>query len=189
LAYWREALKGVPDAIALPTDRPRPERQSFRGRTLNFTVPAPAGQVLEDLAMRAGATPFMALLAGFAAYLGRITGQDDVVIGSPAANRDRRETEGVVGYFLNTLALRVDLSGDPTFTELVQRVRKTALDAYAHQDVPFEKLVAALGVPRALSHNPLFQVMFALQGQGGGEVELPGLRVDLPAFESPTAKF
>ncbi|PYQ23999.1 MAG: hypothetical protein DMF81_06875 [Acidobacteria bacterium] len=189
LAYWRGALKGAPGTVNLPGDRPRPERPSFRGKTRSFVLPAPAGQRLEELATRSGASLFMTLLGAFAAYLGRISGQEDVVVGSPAANRDRRETEGVVGYFLNTLAFRVDLAGDPTFAEVVARVRKTALEAYAHQDVPFEKLVAGLGVPRALGHNPLFQVMFVIQGQGGGDIRLPGLSVDLPAFESPTSKF
>ncbi|ATB48375.1 non-ribosomal peptide synthetase [Corallococcus macrosporus DSM 14697] len=189
ITYWRDALKGAPTVLALPTDRPRPERQRFHGKTHTFVLEAPLGQRLEALARSSGASLFMTLLGAFAAYLGRVSGQEDVVIGSPVANRDRHETEGVVGYFLNTLALRVDLSGDPTFSELLLRVRKAALDAYAHQDVPFEKLVAALEVPRALAHNPLFQVMFVLQGQSGGELQLPGVRAELQAPESATSKF
>ncbi|XXF74928.1 amino acid adenylation domain-containing protein [Myxococcaceae bacterium GXIMD 01537] len=189
LAYWREALRGAPPVLALPTDRPRPERQGFRGKTRSFVLGAPVGHRLEALSRSSGASLFMTLLGAFAAYLGRISGQEQVVIGSPVANRDWHETEGVVGFFLNTLALRVDLSDDPTFSELLLRVRKMALDAYAHQDVPFEKLVAALELPRDLAHNPLFQVMFVLQGQSGGELQLPGVRAELQALENPASKF
>nr|AYN44369.1 nonribosomal peptide synthetase [Cloning vector H69C977B_s26] len=189
VAFWREALKDAPPVLPLPTDHPRPERQRFHGKTHGFVLDAPLGQRLEALSRSSGASLFMTLLGAFAAYLGRISGQEDVVIGSPVANRDRHETEGVVGYFLNTLALRVDLSGDPTFSELLLRVRKTALDAYAHQDVPFEKLVAALELPRGLAHNPLFQVMFVLQGQSGGELQLPDVRAEIQAPASSTSKF
>nr|AYN44243.1 nonribosomal peptide synthetase [Cloning vector H69C977B_s05]AYN44279.1 nonribosomal peptide synthetase [Cloning vector H69C977B_s11]AYN44303.1 nonribosomal peptide synthetase [Cloning vector H69C977B_s15] len=189
LAYWRQALRDAPQVLTLPSDRPRPTRQSFRGKTLSFTLEGSIGRSLEVLSRGSGASLFMTLLSAFAAYLGRLSGQDEVVIGSPTANRDRRETENVVGYFLNTIALRIDLSGDPSFTELLQRVRKAALDGYTYQDIPFEKVVAALELPRALSHNPLFQVMFSLQGQSGGEIQLPGVRATLPTPESPTSKF
>nr|AQM37584.1 nonribosomal peptide synthetase [Myxococcus virescens] len=188
-AFWRDALKGAPTVLPLPTDRPRPERQRFHGKTHAFVLEAPLGQRLEAISRSSGASLFMTLLGAFAAYLGRISGTEEVVIGTPVANRDRHEVEGVVGYFLNTLALRVDLAGDPTFSELLLRVRKLALDAYAHQDVPFEKLVAALELPRGLAHNPLFQVMFVLQGQSGGELQLPGLRAEIQALESSTSKF
>jgi len=189
VAYWREALKDAPTVLALPLDRPRPARQRFHGKLRPFVLEAPLGQRIEALSRDSGASLFMTLLAAFAAYLGRITGQEDIVIGSPVAQRDRHEAEGVVGYFLNTLALRIDLSGDPTFSELLLRVRKTALDAYAHQDVPFEKLVAALEVPRDLAHNPLFQVMFVLQGQSSGVLQLPGLHAEIQAPESSSSKF
>nr|APZ78729.1 nonribosomal peptide synthetase [Myxococcus sp.] len=189
VSYWRDALKGAPPVLALPTDRPRPARQRFQGKIHEFNLPAPLGQRIEALSRRSGTSLFMTLLGAFASYLGRITGQDDIVIGSPIAQRDRHETEGVVGYFLNTLALRVDLSGDPTFSELLARVRKTALDAYAHQDIPFEKLVAALELPRDLAHNPLFQVMFVLQGQSSGELLLPGLVAEIQPPESTSSKF
>ncbi|WP_426752486.1 amino acid adenylation domain-containing protein [Myxococcus sp. Y35] len=189
LAYWRDALKGAPSVLALPTDRPRPARQRFLGKTHSFLLAAPLGLRIEALSRSSGTSLFMTLLAAFAAYLGRISGQEDIVIGSPIAQRDRHETEGVVGYFLNTLALRIDLSGDPTFSELLSRVRKSALDAYAHQDVPFEKLVAALELPRDLAHNPLFQVMFVLQGQSSGELQLPGLRAEIQPPESTSSKF
>nr|APZ78834.1 nonribosomal peptide synthetase [Stigmatella aurantiaca Sg a15] len=189
LGYWKQTLRGVPQVLTLPSDRARPTRQSFQGKTQSFVLDAQIGRRLGALARNSGASLFMTLLSAFAAYLGRISGQDDLVIGSPAANRDRSETEGVIGYFLNTIALRIDLSGDPSFTELLQRVRKAALDAFAYQDIPFEKVVAALELPRALSHNPLFQVMFALQGQSGGEIQLPGVRATLPTPESPTSKF
>ncbi|KFE69484.1 non-ribosomal peptide synthetase [Hyalangium minutum] len=189
LAYWRQTLKGAPQVLTLPGDRPRPTRQSFRGKTLSFALEGSIGRRLEALSRGSGASLFMTLLSAFAAYLGRLSGQDEIVIGSPTANRDRRETEGMVGYFLNTIALRIDLSEDPPFTELLQRVRKAALDGYSYQDIPFEKVVAALELPRALSHNPLFQVMFSLQGQSGGEIQLPGVRATLPTTESPTSKF
>ncbi len=189
VTYWRETLKDAPAVLALPADRPRPERQRFQGRTHRFELEAPVGQRLEALSRSSGASLFMTLLGAFAAYLGRISGQEEVVIGSPVAHRDRHETEGVVGYFLNTLALRIDLSGDPTFSELLLRVRKVALDAYAHQDVPFEKLVAALELPRDLAHNPLFQVMFVLQGQSSGVLQLPGLSAEIEAPESRASKF
>jgi amino acid adenylation domain-containing protein len=189
LDHWRRALAGAPEAIALPTDRARPERQSMRGKTKSFVLPAPIGAKLEQIAKGRGASLFMTMTAAFAAYLSRITGQDDIVIGSPAANRDRRETEGVVGFFLNTLALRIDLSKDPSFDELLDRVKSTTLDAFAHQDLPFEKLVALLGIPRSLAHNPLFQVMFALQGQSGGKIELLGVDAEIMGFDSPTSKF
>ena len=189
LQHFTQALAGAPELLSLPADRPRPERQSFRGKSLAFELPAPIGTRLEALAQSTGASLFMALLGAFAAYVSRISGQDDLVIGSPAANRDRPETEGLLGYFLNTLAYRFDLTGDPSFRQLLGRVRTTALEAYAHQDLPFEKLVAALGIPRSLQHNPLFQVMFTIQGQSAGQIALPGVEVHLPKMESPTSKF
>nr|AYN44351.1 nonribosomal peptide synthetase [Cloning vector H69C977B_s23] len=189
LGYWRQTLRGAPPLLTLPGDRARPTRQSFRGKTHAFVLDAEIGRRLGTLSRNSGASLFMTLLSAFAAYLGRLSGQDDLVIGSPSANRDRSETEEVIGYFLNTIALRMDLSGDPSFTELLQRVRKVALDGFVYQDIPFEKVVAALELPRALSHNPLFQVMFALQGQSGGEIQLPGVRATLPTPDSPTSKF
>ncbi|MFE3031376.1 amino acid adenylation domain-containing protein [Streptomyces canus] len=159
LAYWREVLAGAP-VMDLPTDRPRPPVRSSEGTATHFTVPAPVADVLRDLARRSGATMYMTLLAAVGVVLGRYAGLDDVVVGSPAANRTRAETEDLIGFFVNTLVLRTDLSGDPTFAELLDRVRETALGAYAHQDLPFEQLVDALVTERDRSRTPLFQVFF-----------------------------
>ena len=159
LAYWREQLAGVP-VLELPADRPRPPVRSSAGAVTRFTVPAPVASALRDAAPRDGATMFMTLLAAVAVVLGRYAGLDDVVVGTPVANRNRAETEGLIGFFVNTLVLRTDLSGDPTFTELLSRVRRTALGAYAHQDLPFEQLVDELVTDRDRSRTPLFQVFF-----------------------------
>ena len=159
LAYWREQLAGVP-VLELPADRPRPPVRSTAGALTGFAVPAEVAAGLRAVSREAGATMFMTLLAGFAVLLGRYSGLDDVVAGTPVANRNRAETEGLIGFFVNTLVLRADLSGDPSFTELLARVRRTALDAYAHQDLPFEQLVEELVTERDRSRTPLFQVAF-----------------------------
>ena len=163
LAYWRHQLDGAPALLELPTDRPRPAVQRYRGAVHPFVVPAPVAEALKSLSQRQGVTLFMTLLAGFCTVLHRYSAQEDMVVGSPIANRTRPELEGLIGFFLNTLALRVDLSGDPTVGELLGRVREVTLQAYAHQDLPFEKLVEELQPKRSLSYNPLFQVMFTLQ--------------------------
>ncbi|HEX8695423.1 MAG TPA: non-ribosomal peptide synthase/polyketide synthase, partial [Longimicrobium sp.] len=160
LAYWRERLAGAPAVLELPTDRPRPAVVDPRGGRASFTLPDEVSRDLRELSRREGATLFMTLLAGVAALLSRYAAQTDVVVGTPIANRSRGETEDLIGFFLNTLALRVDLSGDPTVRELLGRVRETALGAYAHQEVPFERLVDELDVERSLGHTPLFQVLF-----------------------------
>ncbi|HEY0782280.1 MAG TPA: condensation domain-containing protein, partial [Thermoanaerobaculia bacterium] len=181
----------APAAIALPYDRPRRAVQTFRGAALAFTLPPDLTARLTGCAKAAGATPFMALLAGFAALLGRLAGQDDLVVGTPIANRNQLATERLIGLFVNTLALRHDLRGDPTVGELLARSRDGALAAYAHQDLPFERLVAELQPERNLSHNPLFQVMFALQNAPLvplAEIDLPGLALAPFAFDDPTAK-
>jgi amino acid adenylation domain-containing protein len=174
LAYWKEALAGAPTLLELPTDRPRPPVQSFRGGAHAFRVPPETAARVRALARRENATPFMALLASFAALLFRYTGQADLLVGSPIAGRTRSELEGLIGFFVNTLVLRADLSGDPPFRELLRRVRDTTLGAYAHQELPFERLVEELQPQRSLSHNPLFQVVFSfanvptgLDGGGG----------------------
>ncbi|GAA2061956.1 non-ribosomal peptide synthase/polyketide synthase [Catenulispora yoronensis] len=159
LAFWRERLSGAP-LLELPTDRPRPAVRSSAGGAVPFEVPADVAERLRALSRHCGATMFMTLFAAFAALLSRHSGQDDVVVGTPVANRNRAETEDLIGFFVNTLVLRTDLSGDPTFAELVGRVRGGALDAYGHQDLPFEQLVEALGVERDRSRTPLFQVIF-----------------------------
>ena len=163
LQYWKAQLRGAPPLLELPIDRPRPRIQSFRGARLSFTLDKPLVDALGALGRTESCTLFMVLLAGFQTLLARRSGAEDLVIGSPIANRNRHEVEPLIGSFMNTLALRGDLSGDPPFIELLQRVHKTALDAYAHQDLPFEKLVAELQPARHLSHSPIFQVMFILQ--------------------------
>ncbi|HST61912.1 MAG TPA: amino acid adenylation domain-containing protein, partial [Longimicrobium sp.] len=159
LAYWRDKLAGAPAALELPTDRPRTAWPDPAGFIRPFHLPAELGSALEALAHREGATLFMTLLAAWQLVLGRWAGQHDVVVGSPIANRTRREVEGIIGLFANTLALRGDLSGDPTFLELLGRVRETVLGAHAHQDLPFERLVQALDVDRAAASSPVFQAM------------------------------
>ncbi|MFC7622941.1 amino acid adenylation domain-containing protein [Microlunatus sp. GCM10028923] len=159
LAYWTEQLDQLP-TLQLPTDRPRPDVQTFTGRTIAFTLPTGTTDRLRPLAARAGATPFMALLTGFAALLHRITRQTDLVLGSPIAGRTRVELEPMIGFFVNTLVLRLDFSDDPSFGEALQRVRDTCLAAYAHQDVPFEKLVEVLAPDRDLGRNPLCQIAY-----------------------------
>jgi amino acid adenylation domain-containing protein len=170
LAHWRGRLRGAP-VLELPTDRPRPAVWSPAGARARFTVPEQTVAALRALSREHGTTMFMTLLAAFDVLLGRYAGTDDVVVGTPVANRNRAETEDLIGFFVNTLVLRTDLSGDPAFTELLGRVRALALDAYAHQDLPFEQLVDDLAVERDRSRSPLFQVLFNYFSQGeGGEV-------------------
>jgi amino acid adenylation domain-containing protein len=188
LAYWREQLRGLP-TIELPTDFPRPPVQSHRGAGLWFRLPAETSARLRALATAEGATLFMLLLAAWQTLLLRYTGQDDLVVGTPIANRTRKEIEPLIGFFVNTLVLRGDLSGDPPFRELLRRVRETTLGAYAHQDLPFERLVEELQPERDLSRNPLFQVLFALQNAPEEHLELAGLKLTWQWVDSTTAKF
>ncbi|WP_423782433.1 amino acid adenylation domain-containing protein, partial [Fischerella thermalis] len=189
LAYWRQQLHGAPAVLELPTDYPRPAVQSFRGATHSFRLSPEQTVALKTLSQQAGSTLFMTLLAAFKTLLYRYTGNNDIVIGSPIANRNHREIEGLIGFFVNTLVLRTDLSGNPSFRELLRRVREVALGAYAHQDVPFEKLVEKLQPQRNLSHTPLFQVMFVLQNAHSLEIELPSLTLSTLESDSGTAKF
>jgi amino acid adenylation domain-containing protein len=189
VAWWRAQLAGAPALLALPTDRPRPAVQSYRGALHPFTLSAPLAEALEALALREGASLYMVLLAGFQVLLSRYGGQDEVVVGSPIDNRSRTELDGLIGFFVNTIALRADLGGDPGFREVLRRVRETTLDAYAHQEVPFEKLVEELQPERSLGHNPLFQAFFSLQNGSARELGLPGVEVDSLAVESSTSKF
>ena len=163
LAFWKQQLRGPLPALDLPVDHPRSARQSHRGGVKHFALPNNLYNDLQSLCRQEGVTLFMLLVAAFQTLLHRYSGQDDIVTGTTVAGRTRSEIEGLVGLFVNTLALRTDLSGDVTFRELLQRVRKVALEAYAHQDVPFEKVVDALGVERDLSLSPVFQAMFVLQ--------------------------
>jgi acyl carrier protein len=163
LSYWRRQLAAAPITLELPTDRPRPALQTFRGRTQALLLPEALSGALKALSQQEGVTLFMTLLAAFKVLLFRYTGQDDIVVGTPIANRNRGEIEGLIGFFVNTLVLRTDLRGNPSFRELLHRVRKVTLGAYAHQDLPFEVLVEKLQPERDLSRNPLFQIMFVLQ--------------------------
>jgi non-ribosomal peptide synthetase component F len=188
LDYWRAQLAGL-EPLALPTDHPRPSVQGFRGATLPIELGAELTEALKALGRREGATLFMVLLAGFQALLGRYTGQDDVAVGSPIANRTRSELEGLIGFFVNSLVLRADLSGDPGFRALLGRVREATLGAYAHQDLPFEKLVEELQPARDPARNPLFQVMFALQNAPAPPLELPGLTLSTLELDVRTTRF
>ncbi|MEO7418572.1 MAG: condensation domain-containing protein, partial [Thermoanaerobaculia bacterium] len=189
LAYWRERLAGAPPLLELPTDRPRPAMQSYRGSAVRFRVAEELSEPLTTLARREGLTSFMVLLAGFDALLTRHSGQPDVVVGTPVANRRLVETEGLIGVFANTLVLRADLMDDPPFSALGRRVRQAALEAFAHQDVPFERLVDALEVERHLAYSPLFQVMFNLQTPRSTHVELPGLTFEFLEAERGASQF
>ncbi len=189
LSYWKKQLEGAPGVLNLPTDRPRPAVQSYRGARRSIELSKELTEGLRALGREEGATLFMTLLAAFQALLYRYTGQEDVVVGSPIANRNRTEIEGLIGFFVNTLALRADLSGNPTFQQLLARVRKAALGAYAHQDLPFEKLVEELRPERSLSHTPLFQVMFALQHAPNTTREFKGLSTGPVRIDGEAAKF
>ncbi|HSU17608.1 non-ribosomal peptide synthetase [Longimicrobium sp.] len=190
LEFWRARLAGAPALLELPADRPRPAVQDTAGALLPFVLPADAATLARAAARREGATLFMVLLAAFQALLHRWTGEEDVVVGTPIANRARPELEGLAGFFGNTLALRGDLSGDPTFAALLRRVRDATLDAYAHPDVPFEKLVDALKVPRSLSHAPLFQVMLTVQNTPAGDGDALGeARLRPRRVETATSRF
>jgi amino acid adenylation domain-containing protein len=175
LSHWRSRLAGAPQVLELPTDRPRSSAQVERGASYSFTLPLELADGLRALARREGATLFMTLLAGFTLLLSRYSGQEELLVGTPVANRSRAEIEDVVGCFVNTLVLRADLSGDPSASGFLARMREVCLDAFAHQDLPFERLVDELRPSRDLSRNPLFQVMFALQNAPQQPLELPGI--------------
>ncbi|MEK7327767.1 MAG: condensation domain-containing protein, partial [Chloroflexota bacterium] len=189
LDYWKKQLGGELPALELPADRPRPAVQASRGATLSIDLPKPLTESLKALARQEGATLFMILLATFQTLLHRYTGQEDICVGTPIANRTRGEIEGLIGLFINTLVMRTDFSGEPAFRELLRRVREVTLGAYAHQDVPFEMVVEALHPERDTSYTPLFQVMFILQNAGGKAHELPGLTLSLIEPETKTATF
>lgn len=189
LAYWKKQLKDAPTVLELPTDEQRSVIQTFQGATCNFKISPEETKSLKTLTQQQGCTVFMTLLAIFKTLLYRYTSNEDIVVGSPIANRNRTETEGLIGFFVNTLALRTDLSGNPTFTTLLQRIKEVALNSYAHQDIPFEQLVDELQLPRDLSFTPLFQVMFVLQNIPRPTLNLSGLEWTPLETESSTAKF
>jgi len=188
LSYWRKQLDGI-SPLQLPTDRTRPRVQTYRGSRATFELSAPLSQALKALSQQQGVTLFMTLLAAFQLLLSRYCGQTDVAVGTPIAGRTRHETERLIGFFVNTLVLRTDLSANPTVTELLRQVRETTLDAYSHQDLPFEKLVEELNPERNLSHSPLFQVMFAFQNNADQPLEFEGLTVQPIRAASDIAKF
>jgi len=189
LAYWRDHLAGAPTVLDLPTDRHRPPTQTFRGATYSTLLPTALLEALKRLSQDENATLYMTLLAAFHTLLHRYTGRDDILVGSPIAGRTHVETEPLIGFFVNTLVLRGDLSGDPSFRELLARTRETALDAYAHQDLPFERLVADLQPPRDPGRNPLVQVLFTLQNAPRTDFQLAGLTAHPLRVDTGTAKF
>ncbi|WP_404791150.1 amino acid adenylation domain-containing protein [Altericista sp. CCNU0014] len=189
LAYWQQQLSGDLPLLTLPTDRSRPAVQTFSGRTQTWQISQSLTASLQQLSQQAGVTLFMTLLAAFKVLLYRYTGQTDVLVGSPIANRNRTEIEGSIGFFVNTLVLRTDLSGNLPFQDLLHRVRETTLGAYTHQDFPFEKSIEVLQPERSLSHSPLFQVMFGLQKDPLQDLALTELNVSVLEIESETARF
>ncbi|OFA06940.1 non-ribosomal peptide synthetase [Duganella sp. HH101] len=189
LAYWEAQLAGASRLLQLPTDRPRPAVQGNAGASIDFTIGAATSAALQALAKAEQATLFMTLAAAFNILLGRYTGQRDICIGTPIANRNRADIEALIGFFINTLVLRTDLEGNPGFRALLARVRAATLGAYEHQDVPFEQLVERLKVERSTSHSPLFQVMLVLQNAPMGEWELAGLTMRAMHAQGAGAKF
>ncbi|MEH2459865.1 non-ribosomal peptide synthetase [Nostoc sp.] len=187
LAYWQKQLDGI-SVLNLPTDRLRPAVPTYRGAKQFLELPHSLTQALEALSYQEGVTLFMTMLAAFQTLLYRYTQQEDITVGSPIANRNRSELEGLIGFFVNSLVLRTDFSGNPTFRELLNRVRDVTLGAYSHQDLPFEKLVEELHPERDLSYHPFFQVVFSLQNTPIVALELPGLTLSLFEFDSKTAK-
>ena len=184
LSYWTDQLHGAPAILDLRGDRPRPALRSSLGARQRFLLPTIVADRIAALGRKEGVTLYMTLLAAFAVLLWRQTGQEEIVVGSPIFTRNRVEVEGLIGFFVNTIVLRTDLRGNPSFRELLLRVRETALGAYAHQEVPLERLVDALKLERSLSHNPLFQVWFVLQVAEGQPPALAGLSVSEIALEA-----
>ncbi|WP_345675539.1 amino acid adenylation domain-containing protein [Yinghuangia aomiensis] len=189
LAYWRNELSGIPQEIALPSDRPRPTRATYRGGTVETLLDTAVADRLRGIARSAGASSFMVMQSAVALLLHRMGAGDDIPLGSPVAGRDEEELAGLIGFFVNTVVARADVSGNPTFRDLLARLRDTDLRAFAHQDLPFERLVEALNPVRSQGRNPLFQVMVGYQNQAVGTVDFPGLRVEGARFTPPTAKF
>ncbi|NEO94600.1 MAG: AMP-binding protein, partial [Moorea sp. SIO3G5] len=189
LNYWKQQLEGAPPRLELPYDRPRPPIETFRGGRESFKLSAELTHKLHNLSQNFGCTLFMTLLAAWSSLLYRYSGQSDILVGTPIANRNRREIESLIGFFVNTLVLRTQFRENLSFAEVLKRVRQTAIEAYGHQDLPFEKLVQELQPQRSLSHHPLFQVMFALQNAAMGTIEFPGLTCTKLETESVVAKF
>ncbi|MDB6124520.1 MAG: hypothetical protein JWQ71_3513 [Pedosphaera sp.] len=189
LAYWKHRLSGAREVIELPTDRPRSVIQTFHGATHTFALPPELSDAVKQLSRREGTTLFMVLLAAFNALLYRYSKQEDILVGSPIAGRNRMETEELIGFFVNTLVMRCDLSGNPSFKELLARVRETVFGAFAHQDLPFDKLVEELQPERNAGYAPLIQVMFVLQSAPTKGLKLPHLALEPLEIKNETSKF
>jgi amino acid adenylation domain-containing protein len=189
LAFWKQQLLGAPRQLELPTDRPRPAQQTYNGALRPLALPPEVTEALRRLCRQAAVTPFMALLAAWGALLGHLADQRDVLVGTPVAGRNRREVEDLIGFFVNTLALRIDLSGAPGFAGLLERVREMSLDAFAHQEIPFERLIEEIVTERNPAIPPLFQVFFDFQNVPRGELELPGLALSPVETAGGSAKF
>lgn len=189
LAYWKNALADAPSHLNLPTDKPRPQFQTNRGTTKLFSLSPDLSHKIKTFSNTEGVTLFMTLLAVWQILLSRFSGQDDICIGTPIANRTKKQFENLIGFFVNTLVLRTSLAGAPTFREVIQRVKEVTLGAYAHQDMPFEKLVEELQPERDTSYTPLFQVMFVMQNKQSGEAQLPGLKISEVELPKEIATF
>jgi NRPS condensation-like uncharacterized protein len=188
LNYWKKQLENAKTILELPTDKPRTQLQTSLGKKHSFTFSSKLSKKLKSLSQQEGVTLFMTLLAAFNTLLYHYTQQEDMLVGSPIANRNRSELEGLIGFFVNTLVLRTNLAHNPTFQELLQRVKETALGAYAHQDLPFEKLVAELQPERNLNHSPLFQVWFVFQNTPKFNFALKGLNLSLLESDNITVR-
>ncbi len=189
LNYWKQKLGHGSPPLQLPTDKPRPALPTSNGAHFHFTIESALTQSINDFCRRKNVTPFMLLLAAFTVLLHKYSGQEDISVGTPIANRNRSEIENIIGFFVNTLVMRSDLSGDPTFEDFLLQVRETALGAYAHQDLPFEKLVDAIQTERDVRHNPLFQVMFMLQNLPGGKQEASDITIEELKVENGLSQF
>ena len=189
MGYWKKSLAGAPPELKLPTDHPRPAHQSFQGASRSIKLSQNLSQDIAEFSRREGATLFMTMLAAFQSLLFRYTGQKDVVVGTPIAGRNQVEIENLIGFFVNTLALRTNFAGSPTFRQLLQRVKETTLGALAHQDLPFERLVRELNPEREGNHSPIFQVMFGMQNEPGSTLSLRGLTISREPLLARTAKF
>ena len=187
--YWRQHLANAPARLNLPTEHVHPLQPTRLGARQNVLLPLTLLEQVRTLSQQAEVTLFMTLLAAFQVLLMRYSGQEDILVGTPIANRTQIELESMLGFFVNTLVLRTDLSGNPTFQQVLKSVRETTLEAYAHQDLPFEKLVDSLQLQRSPAYSPLVQVCFVLQNTPQEALDLPGVSFQLPSFEWTTAKF